>query len=354
MRVAPTAPRGAAAPPPPPPPPQPRAPPHRRAARAPPRASSDPAAAPAAPPLDRAAGLARLDALLAAGREPEAVALAEALKAGGALRGFGAAAQVPKRAYSIAELRLNGIETTEFLAPSDSTLDGVRTALQAAALAGLAAGAAGGVLDAPRAAQGLLAGAFLLAADRVGAGGGGEALVVDAAARLLSPTYARRVALHEAGHFLTAYLLGLLPRAYSLSALGALLASRAPNAQAGTQLADGAFQAEVAAGKLRSASLDAYACVALAGVAAEWLRFGRAEGGVADVAQLDALLRAAGFTQKKADDQVRWAVLNVVALLRRHERAHGALAAAMSRGESAAACIGAVEEALAAMPDDAL
>lgn len=32
--------------------------------------------------------------------------------------------------------------------------------------------------------------------------------------------------------------------------------------------------------------------------------------------------------------QVRWAVLNSVALLRQHEKAHTALAAAMQRGET--------------------
>jgi hypothetical protein len=67
--------------------------------------------------------------------------------------------------------------------------------------------------------------------------------------------------------------------------------------QAGCQFCDSSFQTEVASGKLSSASLDTYACVALAGVATEWLRFGRAEGGLADVQQLDRLLQALRFTQ---------------------------------------------------------
>ncbi len=46
------------------------------------------------------------------------------------------------------------------------------------------------------------------------------------------------------------------------------------NVQAGTQLCDGAFQREVASGRLSSASLDDFSCIALAGVASEYLRFG--------------------------------------------------------------------------------
>ena len=56
---------------------------------------------------------------------------------------------------------------------------------------------------------------------QVGNQGGLEALAVDTAGRVLSRTYAQRVALHEAGHFLVAYLLGVLPRGYTLSSLDA-------------------------------------------------------------------------------------------------------------------------------------
>ena len=53
-------------------------------------------------------------------------------------------------------------------------------------------------------------------------GGGLEALFVDTAGRVISSSYGDRVAIHEAGHFLCAYLVGLLPRRYTLSSLDAL------------------------------------------------------------------------------------------------------------------------------------
>ena len=57
---------------------------------------------------------------------------------------------------------------------------------------------------------------------QVGNNGGIEGLVVDTAGRYISSTYARRISLHEAGHFLIAYLIGLLPKAYTLSTLDAV------------------------------------------------------------------------------------------------------------------------------------
>jgi hypothetical protein len=40
-------------------------------------------------------------------------------------------AQVPKRIYSLEELRLNRIDPQALLSPEDTTLNGVRTTLQA-------------------------------------------------------------------------------------------------------------------------------------------------------------------------------------------------------------------------------
>ena len=44
--------------------------------------------------------------------------------------------------------------------------------------------------------------------------------------------------------------------------------------------------------------------------------------------------------------QVRWAVLNVAALLRRYTGLHDKLAEAMDQGKSVATCIGLIEEQL--------
>ncbi|KAI3436155.1 hypothetical protein D9Q98_002212 [Chlorella vulgaris] len=295
--------------------------------------------------------LQELDKLLAAGEGVQAEKQATDFASSLDLSGYGKAAQVPKRTYSLEELRLNKIQPEQLLAPKDSTLSGVRNVLQGGFLAGLTAAYFGQLLDVSQVVQVVIASAFLLTVDQVANAGGLEALLIDTAGRVVSGSYSRRVALHESGHFLIAYLLGLLPRDYTLSSLDLFLRTRQLNVQAGCQFCDTAFQAEVASGRLSSGSLDTYACVALAGVATEWLRFGQAEGGMADVQQLDRLLQALRFTQSKADAQVRWAVLNVVTLLRRHARVHDELAEAMQRGASVGECIAVIESQLASSQD---
>ena len=57
------------------------------------------------------------------------------------------------------------------------------------------------------------------------------------------------------------------------------------------------------------------------------------------------------FTQKKTDGEIRWAVLNVTSLLRRHSKTHEKLAGAMAQGASVAACIGVIEDDLKSSAD---
>ncbi|KAH9299367.1 hypothetical protein KI387_031049, partial [Taxus chinensis] len=57
---------------------------------------------------------------------------------------------------------------------------------------------------------------------------------------------------HEAGHFLMAYLLGVLPKGYSLSSLDAFKKNGSLNIQAGTAFVDFQFLEEVKSGKISS------------------------------------------------------------------------------------------------------
>lgn len=50
---------------------------------------------------------------------------------------------------------------------------------------------------------------------------------------------------HEAGHFLIAYLVGILPRGYTLSSLEAFQKEGSLNVQAGTAFVDAEFLEEV-------------------------------------------------------------------------------------------------------------
>ena len=288
-----------------------------------------------------------LDAKRAAARaEDQAVDIVACLKQTGALRGYGAARLVPRRDYALSELKLNGIEAEKLLSPTESTISGLRDVLGRAALVLVG----GWVLSShPSGAQvtGVLAsGAAALAMDQVAFAGGLEALALDTLAQATSQTYVARLRLHEAAHFLVAYLMGILPKGYTLSSADAYREYGALNVQAGCAFCDGAFQAEVAKGKITSGSLGRFSCVALAGIGMEYVAYGFAEGGVADVRQLDGMLRALAFSQKKSDSEVRWAVLNTISILRRHEGTVRKLSERMAAGASVGECIRLIEDSL--------
>lgn len=289
--------------------------------------------------------LEQVDKELAKGDDRTALSLVKDLQGKpDGLRCFGAARQVPQRLYTLDELKLNGIEASSLLSPVDATLGSIERNLQlAAVLGGLSAWNVFGFSPQQLLflSLGLL---FLWTLDLVSFNGGVGSLVLDTIGHTCSQKYHDRVIQHEAGHFLIAYLLGILPKGYTLTSLEALQKEGSLNIQAGTAFVDFEFLEEVNSGKVSATMLNRFSCIALAGVVTEYLLYGYAEGGLADINKLDLLLKGLGFTQKKADSQVRWSVLNTVLILRRHKQARGKLAEAMSMGKSVGACIGVIEE----------
>ncbi|KAL6324318.1 hypothetical protein AAG906_012564 [Vitis piasezkii] len=282
--------------------------------------------------------LEQVDKELAKGDDRTALSLVKDLQ--GSLMGL----DVPQRLYTLDELKLNGIEASSLLSPVDATLGSIERNLQlAAVLGGLSAWNVFGFSPQQLLffSLGLL---FLWTLDLVSFNGGVGSLVLDTIGHTFSQKYHNRVIQHEAGHFLIAYLLGILPKGYTLTSLEALQKEGSLNIQAGTAFVDFEFLEEVNSGKVSATMLNRFSCIALAGVVTEYLLYGYAEGGLADINKLDLLLKGLGFTQKKADSQVRWSVLNTVLILRRHKQARGKLAEAMSMGKSVGACIGVIEE----------
>ncbi|KAF3454396.1 hypothetical protein FNV43_RR04843 [Rhamnella rubrinervis] len=291
--------------------------------------------------------LEQMDEKLSKGDERDALILVKDLRGKpGGLRCFGAARQVPQRLYTLDELKLNGIETSSLLSPVDATLGSIERNLQlTAVLGGVSAWNVFGFR--PQLvfylSLGLL---FLWTLDSVSFNGGVSSLVLDTIGHTFSQKYHNRVIQHEAGHFLVAYLMGILPRGYTLSSLEALNKEGSLNVQAGTAFVDFEFLEEVNGGKVSATMLNKFSCIALAGVVTEYLLYGHAEGGLADINKLDMLLQSLGFTQKKADSQVRWSVLNTVLMLRRHDEARAKLAGAMSSGKSVGFCIQTIEDTI--------
>eukprot|EP00797_Seminavis_robusta_P013246 Sro2039_g312170.2 (323) ;mRNA; r:14789-15757 len=97
---------------------------------------------------------------------------------------------------------------------------------------------------------------------------------------------------------------------------------------------------------LDDATLDKLAVISVAGVCAEILAFGNAEGGLADFNQLRQLLVANAeeeMTQRDVDNRIRFALGYTMSQLRGHLAALDALAAVMERDGSIAECVMAME-----------
>ena len=99
-----------------------------------------------------------------------------------------------------------------------------------------------------------------------------------------------------------------------------------------------------------AATLDQLTVISVAGVCAEILAYGNAEGGLADFNQLKQLLMAKQLkdgeermTEREIDNRIRYALGYTMSQLRRHLGALDALAEVMERDGSIAECVYAIE-----------
>ncbi|XP_043708154.1 uncharacterized protein LOC122657502 isoform X2 [Telopea speciosissima] len=159
---------------------------------------------------------------------------------------------------------------------------------------------------------------------------------------------------HEAGHFLTAYLLGVLPRGYEVPSIEDFRKDNFLGGKVGflgfeflEDIHTGKLpKRKVNNGKVSARNLNRFSCIALAGLASECLVFGCSESSSSDVLKLDRVFKWLGFTESEVDAQVRWAVLNTLLILHRHNEARSRLAEAMALRRSVGFCIDTIENTL--------
>lgn len=150
------------------------------------------------------------------------------------------------------------------------------------------------------------------------------------------PDYKERIARHEAAHFLVAYLLGLPILNYSLD-IG----------KEHVNLIDEKLEKLIYSGQLDAKELDKLAVVAMAGLAAEGLKYDKVVGQSADLFTLQRFINRSKPQLSKEQQQnlTRWAVLFAGSLIKNNKATHEALMEAMLKNATVVECIEAIEKA---------
>jgi hypothetical protein len=164
----------------------------------------------------------------------------------------------------------------------------------------------------------------------------------------LRPERREAVVRHEAGHLFACVLLGIPVADVYVDGWRSLLGTAAgmPHVSFHSDALDALRSGEACS----SADLDQVSVVMMAGVAAEALYCGSANGGAADGAAIGDLLGAHEALTGEAyplsvPQQSRWATANAVLLLREHPEAFEALTDALRARSSVGECIEALETA---------
>ncbi|TYJ96780.1 uncharacterized protein E5676_scaffold986G00780 [Cucumis melo var. makuwa] len=143
-----------------------------------------------------------------------------------------------------------------------------------------------------------------------------------------------------------AYLMGCPIRGVILDPIVAM--QMGIQGQAGTQFWDEKMASNLAEGRLDGTSFDRYCMVLFAGIAAEALVYGEAEGGENDenLFRSICILLQPPLSVAQMSNQARRAVLQSYNLLKWHKHAHQVAVKAMESGSSLSVVIRRIEDAL--------
>ncbi len=189
------------------------------------------------------------------------------------------------------------------------------------------------------------AGLGLAAIDTLAWQGRGSSLAIDWLTRATGgDAYQSRIRHHEAGHFLVAVLLGIPVTGYALNAWDAF--RQGQPGLGGVAFETSSLEKDLKQGKILAQTVDRYFRVWMAGIAAELLVYGDAQGGDDDRRALRLLWQQlnrspTNHLQDYAQKE-RWALLQAKTLLQTHQPAYEALVTALEEGATVQECYAAI------------
>jgi hypothetical protein len=173
--------------------------------------------------------------------------------------------------------------------------------------------------------------------------GRGGSLLLDWVANW-SPEHRQRVIRHEAGHFLVAQLLEIPVTGYTLTAWDAF--RQGQPGLGGVSFDIQTLETQLNQNVLSVQLVDRYCTVWMAGIAAEEMVYGAAEGGADDRQKIHILWNQLRRSPSEAEQKQRWAALQAKTLLETHQPAYEALVSALERRAGVEECRGAIAAAL--------
>lgn len=152
----------------------------------------------------------------------------------------------------------------------------------------------------------------------------------------------QRIIQHEAGHFLTAYFLGIPITGYTLTAWEVL--QQGQLGRGGVSVDTEVLTVKPLDLQKMRLTLDRFCTVWMAGIAAEKIAYGNAQGGAEDQEQLKQALIMVGLPETAYPLKERWAQLQATNLLTRHQQSYAALIEAMKQRASVEECYAVIQE----------